>query len=245
MKKKKNILIVLTTILVLILTSAMIYLNTYYKADESIEVMASKQSTITITDKEKYIELLPKEKSDVGFIFYPGGKVDEKAYIKFMQKIADKGFNVYIAKMPFKLAVFNSNAANQIIEDNKDINAWAIGGHSLGGVMAESFAYSNQDRIKGLAFYGSYPLSDKSLKESNIKVISLWGSEDKVADLDKIKDSKDELPDTTVFKMIDGGNHGGFGSYGHQKGDGEAIIDSNMQQAIAAEATVNMLKSIK
>jgi dienelactone hydrolase len=246
MKKKKKLLLFLSIMLVLILATGIIYLNTYYKAEQSIETMASEDSGVTVNYKAGYIEILPKgEKSNVGFIFYPGGKVDEKAYIKFMEKIADKGFNVYIAKMPFKLAVFDSKAADKIIADNKDVKAWAIGGHSLGGVMAESYAYSNQDKIKGVAFYGSYPLKDKSLKGTNLKVISLWGENDKVAKLDKVKAAKDELPDTAVFKQIDGGNHGGFGSYGHQKGDGKATISSDQQQAIAAELTANMLNSLK
>lgn len=47
----------------------------------------------------------------------------------------------------------------------------------------------------------------------------------------------------TLFYEIDGGNHGQFGSYGKQKGDGDAKISEEKQQDITTEYIVNFLKS--
>lgn len=38
------------------------------------------------------------------FIFYPGAMVDPKAYVPLCRKIADNGIQVYLVKMPWRLA---------------------------------------------------------------------------------------------------------------------------------------------
>lgn len=41
--------------------------------------------------------------------------------------------------MPFKMAIFNKNAANKIIENYPNIKHWYLCGHSMGGAMASSY----------------------------------------------------------------------------------------------------------
>ncbi|MFW5913893.1 MAG: alpha/beta hydrolase, partial [Bacillota bacterium] len=67
-------------------------------------------------------------------VFYPGALVESEAYLPLAEKLAEQGFNVYIPKMPFHLAILDPNAAEKIgIDDGKPVY---IGGHSLGGVAA-------------------------------------------------------------------------------------------------------------
>ena len=91
--------------------------------------------------------------------------------------------------------------------------------------MAANYAAEN-DVIEGLVLYGSYPQGDK-LKDSDINVISIYGSKDGVADLEKVKNAI--LPKNSKLIEIEGGNHAGFGSYGPQKGDNEATITGEEQ----------------
>lgn len=49
------------------------------------------------------------------------------------------------------------------------------------------------------------------------------------------------LPSTNLEMVIAGGNHGGFGNYGTQKGDGEAGISPETQQALAAQALLHFV----
>ena len=47
--------------------------------------------------------------------------------------------------------------------------------------------------------------------------------------------NKSNLPSSYKELCIDGGNHGNFGNYGQQKGDGKAEITAEKQQQITAD----------
>ena len=47
---------------------------------------------------------------------------------------------------------------------------------------------------------------------------------------EKYEDAKSRLPESTLYKVIEGGNHSGFGLYGQQNGDGEATMSAEEQQ---------------
>ena len=55
---------------------------------------------------------------------------------------------------------------------------WYIGGHSLGGAMAASYAADHADELDGLLLLAAY--STKDLSDSDLAVVSLVGSEDGV-----------------------------------------------------------------
>ncbi len=74
----------------------------------------------------------------------------------------------------------------------------------------------------GLVLFGSYCAND--LSESGLAALSISGSEDGLSTPEKIDEAAHLLPADTVFVVIEGGNHAGFGAYGPQAGDGEATI---------------------
>ena len=49
------------------------------------------------------------------------------------------------------------------------------------------------------------------------------------------------LPESTIEVVIDGGNHAQFGSYGTQKGDGEAAVTREAQQAFALQCLLELI----
>lgn len=77
-------------------------------------------------------------------VFYPGAKVGETAYAPFLRRLAVQGMDAYLVKMPFHLAVFGAGRAAAILEDPAfaGYTQRYVGGHSLGGAMAASFAAS-------------------------------------------------------------------------------------------------------
>lgn len=156
-----------------------------------------------------------------------------------MEKLADAGYRCIIAKMPFNLAVFKINAAEEIIEEFPDIENWYIGGHSLGGAMASSFAAKSPDDFLGIVLLGAYAAQD--LSNSNLKMLSIYGQEDMVLNRDKFEESKKLSPKDTQYLEIPGGNHAYFGSYGEQAGDGKAYITAEEQQRLTAEAIINFM----
>jgi hypothetical protein len=177
-----------------------------------------------------------------GFIFYPGGHVDARAYAPMLRQIAERGTLVVLVPMPLNLAVFGVNRADQVIEAHPEIEHWVIGGHSLGGAMASAYVHGKPDAVDGLALWASYPADNNGLANRDLKTTSNYGSNDGQAA--KIPASKALLPASTTFVPIDGGNHAQFGWYGTQAGDGQAAISREAQQAQIVDATTALLASL-
>jgi pimeloyl-ACP methyl ester carboxylesterase len=177
-----------------------------------------------------------------GFIFYPGGHVDARAYAPMLRQIAERGALVVLVPMPLNLAVFGVNRADQVIEAHPEIEHWVIGGHSLGGAMASAYVHGKPDAVDGLALWASYPADNNSLANRDLKTTSIYGTNDGQAA--KIPASKALLPASTTFVPIDGGNHAQFGWYGAQAGDGQAAISREAQRAQIVDATTALLASL-
>lgn len=205
--------------------------------------LALSSSDLVEYNSGKYIEFTPKTKTDIGVIFYPGGKVEPESYSPLVKSIAESGYKAVIVKMPFNLAVLSPNRARGVIESNPDIKHWYIAGHSLGGVMAASYAYNNPDVIEGLILLASYPQEKNDLSDSKIKTLSLCGSLDGLVRLDKIQETKELLPDSTKWVTIEGGNHSQMGWYGFQDGDNEALVTREYQQDIILESILDLINS--
>ena len=174
-----------------------------------------------------------------GLIFYPGGKVEYTAYAPLMRACAEKGILCVLVKMPCNLAVLDMNAADGIAGQYPDIDAWYIGGHSLGGAMAAAYAADHSGELDGLILLAAY--STKDLSGSGLEVLSVYGSEDRVLDLEKYREYRKNLPDGVAEIVIDGGCHAGFGSYGPQKGDGTPAITNEEQIIMAASEIADIV----
>ncbi|MBK5107042.1 MAG: hypothetical protein JJE12_02885, partial [Anaerolineales bacterium] len=70
---------------------------------------------VTIT-QDKWIVFEPDKETETGLIFYPGGLVEPTAYAPILHQIAEKGVLVIITPMPLNLAIFNTGAANAVID---------------------------------------------------------------------------------------------------------------------------------
>lgn len=178
---------------------------------------------------------------ELGLIFYPGGHVDYRSYSPALERIAQAGYLVLLPSMPLNLAVFDANRAEEIIAAYPQIKQWVIGGHSLGGAMAANYVYTHQDRGYGLLLWASYPAENNSLADSNVKVLSIYGTRD--GGLEGLENSADLLPSSTRWVVMEGGNHAQFADYGKQPGDQDPLISFEEQQQIIVDESVNFLQS--
>ena len=237
-KIAKKVIIGFASFLLILMGAFLIYTSGYYHADDIAIQEARNDGNIDISNINGALVFDPGN-ADTALIFYPGGKVEYTAYEPLMIKIAQKGILCILPKMPFNLAVFDINAAETFISQKTEILHWYIGGHSLGGSMAASYAAKNSDKIEGLILLASYSTAD--ISSGNIRVLSIYGSNDGVLNKESYQKNKNNLPVNFTEIVLQGGNHAGFGCYGPQKGDGEADITSKQQQADTAQAIAEFI----
>jgi hypothetical protein len=173
---------------------------------------------VTIT-QDKWIVFEPVNETEIGLIFYPGGLVEPSAYALILHQIAEEGLLVIITPMPLNLAIFNTGAANAVIDAYPYISTWIIAGHSLGGASAAIFTENNPKRIDAIALWDSYPPDSADLSDNTISVISIFSATNNFPNTENFNDKKHLLPAETLFIGIEGANHAQFGDYGPQKGD--------------------------
>ena len=244
MKRRYKIIIAVLLAITIVLVGFVIWAETPPEPmQEAYEALES-DSAVTVSH-ENWIVFQPINSSkDVGFIIYPGGRVDFRSYAPMAHRIAAQGYLVVIARMPLNLAVFGVNIANDVIKSYSQINSWVIGGHSLGGTMAAQFAYENPSKIKGLVLWAAYPASGTDLSNNTLIVTTIHGTNDGLVSSSQIEDSLKLLPASTSRIEIAGGNHAQFGWYGDQGGDKPATISREEQQNQIFNATIQLLESV-
>jgi predicted esterase len=117
------------------------------------------------------------------------------------------------------------NGAAKVINE-LDYDRWYLGGHSLGGVVASLYLQKHPDAFEGLILFASY--TNKQMPEG-IKEIVIVGSNDGVINWEALEKGRELASDDYEEHIIEGGNHAQFGSYGLQRGDGQAGISPQEQ----------------
>ena len=182
------------------------------------------------------------EPKSTGFIFYPGGLVDARAYAPQALAIAERGYPVVIVPMPLNLAVFGANRANDVMAAFPQIEQWVIGGHSLGGAMAANYTRGHAGAVDGLVLWAAFPAGNDSVADqTTLTAYSIYGTLDGLATPEEVRGAAALLPSATRFIPIEGGNHAQFGWYGDQSGDNPATISRAEQQKLTVDATVEAL----
>ena len=234
--KNKKVLIWIASVtaaFLIIVGACAIYVSDYYQADlDAIAAFASESAVMKNVISDGMIAYGDAE-SQIGFIFYPGGKVEYTSYEPLMVELASRGVLCVLIEMPFNLAVLDVNAADGVEELFPDVSHWYIGGHSLGGSMAASYLSKHTDDFSGLVLLGSYSTAD--LSDGAVDVLSLYGSEDGVMNREKYAKYKSNLPSDFTEIEIAGGCHAYFGMYGEQDGDGVSTLSAAEQIRLTAE----------
>lgn len=232
-KSKKSILKkILIGIFVLLLALTMgffVYLSDYYRADELATDLLQHDPAIQL--QSNHLVISPEVPTDRAIIYYPGAKVEYHAYLPLLKQISERSdIMVFLVEMPFNMAIFDFDAANQIISSYPEVEHWFMSGHSMGGAMASDYASKNPDKVDGLILmgaylYGSYPEE---------KTLTIYGTlNSSVAD---------NINYTSNIVVIEGGNHAQFGNYGPQRGDPAATITDLKQQSITVDSVHNFLE---
>ena len=192
------------------------YVSDYYRAeDTALEVLAQNNN---ITVQDNLTVLSPSYPTDTALIFYPGAKVEAEAYLPLLDQIRQTGVTCILVHMPFNMAIFDWDAAEDILPRFPEIQHWYMAGHSMGGAMASQFASEHPEQLDGLILLGAYIYGDYPDDDA----LTVYGSLNQSVE--------DHIDYTENIVEIQGGNHAQFGNYGPQKGDLPATISAQEQQ---------------
>ena len=213
---------ILLAVLILAAGGFFWYVSDYYRAEDvALEVLSAGDN---IEVRDDLTVLSPSYPTDTAVIFYPGAKVEAAAYLPLLDQLRQTGLTCILVEMPFRLAIFDVNAAEDVMAQFPDISHWYIAGHSMGGAMASQFASEHPDKVDGLILLGAYLYGDYPPDDT----LTIYGS------LNQSVEDKIDYTENVV--EIQGGNHAQFGNYGPQKGDPPATISAEEQQAQTVEA---------
>ena len=227
LKKKQKLsgmrkagIIVSGVVIWLVLCTA-VYLSDYYRADQTaLKYLTDRGHTDVTQTEDGYFFDGPG--NETLLVFYPGGKVDCAAYAPLMFALAEKGTDCFLLNVPLRIAVMDVNAAEDIRKTYSYENVY-VGGHSLGGSAAAMYAKNNPEDTEGVILLAAYPTGEL---DDSLRFLSIYGSEDGVLSMDRYEKNRKYWPEGAEEKIIEGGNHAGFGSYGEQRGDGISSIGS-------------------
>lgn len=255
MKRAQVALIVVLSAGLLFFTAGSVNAESYPALPEALSALDSDDAAAVLPIKfpfalvsPQYFVFTPAGATPTkGFLFYPGGLVDPRAYAPAAHAIAAAGYLVVIVSMPFDLAPFGWKRGNLILRQFDWIKTWAIGGHSVGGSYACRFAKRYPAKVAGVVLWASWPSALFSLADRDIKAISIYGSKD--GQPEEIEAGAGDLPPDAAFVKIEGGNHTQCGYYDTapepvQPGDNPATISRQEQQRQMIEATVGFLSGL-
>lgn len=242
-RRRRVLTVVGLSVLTLVVVAVSVFLswaNDTYAAEPAGLAAVQEDSRVELDDRGDVVILSPTGESDGrGLVFLSGAKVDPQAYAATFREVAAEGTTVVIVKPFLNLAILERRPLDAFTDLVPEIGSWAVGGHSMGGVKACSYAESGE--VDALVLLASYCSGDALADSTDLDVLSVSGTQDGLATPEKIDDSLSDLPASTTVVRIDGASHAQFGDYGDQPGDGTPTISDDAARERITEALVPFL----
>jgi hypothetical protein len=240
--------------------------TTYPALPEAVRSLTFSASQIRAKSMPRYNMYMPvgnKDAVECAFLFLPGAHVHPEAYAGIARQLSDQGILVVIQNtepyyLPSTLVGSSQSELKSImqeVETEYEVKSWGIGGHDMGMIPAAFLV--EKLKLSKLVLWGAYSPWKIDLSESKANVVVVMASNDvywKDKSESEIQAFRSLLPPeagtastpergSTIFKMIEGGNHSGFGHYGPVPEDGERTISLQEQQQMCASVTALFLKN--
>lgn len=235
-RSRRRVLVV--GLVVLVLLSFVLYTCNYSHATDEARASLSTTQELAVSDTSEWIAF-GDASADVGYVFYPGGKVEAESYAPLLRQLAQRGVFCVLVKVPFNLAFFDVDAADGVLEAFPQVKTWYAGGHSLGGVAACQWTSAHADKVAGVILLASYTSVD--LSGTDLRMLTVYGTADGVMNRDNLAESRPLCPADARDVVIEGGNHAQFGDYGTQDGDGTATISAADQRTQTVDAILDWI----
>ena len=226
-------------VVVLAATGFFVWAKTPMSATASSLAAVAADDRVDVTSTPDTVVMRPAETAanGQGLVFVAGARVDPQAYEQTFAGLVATGVTVVVERPVLGFGILDPRPLATFTDLAPEVDSWAVGGHSLGGVRA--CRYTADDRtVDALVLFGSYCATTDLSADDDLTVLSLGGSRDGLSTPAKIDRYRDMLPAGASVVEIEGSNHAQFGSYGAQSGDGTATLtDEEARQQITARLT--------
>lgn len=212
-----------------------------YTADPIAYSAAIKDEKVRVEERGGFIVVEPRSVPAIrALLFYPGLRVEPKAYVPKLVKVAKATrMRIVIGRPRLNIAALSIGQAKEMRPLVGSIKEVYIGGHSLGGSMACIYAQTHSQEFNGVFLFGTYSGSD--LTKTNLKVLNLIAAKDRIMDQGTIERHRKELPPDADVVVIPGMVHSQFGNYGKQAWDASPDIDDVQAGEALVAATRSFL----
>lgn len=214
-------------------------------AAPTAEAMAAMQSdaAVTVTMDDWLVMQPAKVTPTTGIVFYAGAYCDVRGYAPVLKEVAAAGYLIVAPTMPFDFSIFAPDIADEVRAAYPEIQHWVIAGHSMGGAMAGSYAFNNQDNLAGLIVFDSFPPAYNSLSDSELPILLFERARADGSQSQKFIDNANLYPENTPKVLIPGAQHMYYGSFdgGAYEEEWEPGIKRSVQQRIVIEAVIEGL----
>lgn len=177
-------------------------------------------------------------------VFFPGAKIDSRAYIPLMDRVRNAGYDVHIviaAMGSAGTAPETMDRFNRVLAEHGPYEKISVMGHSAGGTGAYNALLLNKPNVKGLF---SVAGGTGSLLGRTEKMGLIYGTLDGLFGGNAAGQIA-KMPADTVVTLIPGGNHHQDASYDFLDfGDNLATICREAQHDIIFNAMISHLESL-
>jgi hypothetical protein len=207
-----------------------------YRADPLAQARALHDPRVVISELDGFLVIRPTAApSTIGLLFYPGLRIEPKAYLSKLAKLSARArVNIVIGRPRLNIAAFSLDQADEMRRQLTGIERWYVGGHSLGGAAACYYASKHRQDLEGIVLFGTYCGSD--ISKSQLRILTIAADRDGIMPPQTIGQHASELPADAQIVRVAGMVHSQFGNYGPQSGDGQPSIEDGPASEAISEA---------
>lgn len=236
MRRAAGILTAVIAVVALVAVGFLVWAHTLFAGERGPATEAWLDERVEIRAEAGGFVIEPADgPSHVGLVFLPGARVEPAAYLYKLSAVAEAGVTVVVPRVALNLAIADTRSLEEYTAVAPDVEVWAVGGHSLGGVRACMLA----EDAGALVLFGSYCAND--LSDTDVAALVIGGSADGLSTPAEIDAAMPLMPETTLRVEIEGANHADFGDYGPQPGDGVSTRSSAEVRAELGELVGSLL----
>jgi pimeloyl-ACP methyl ester carboxylesterase len=228
----------LTLIVAGFLLLAAVVLFGWYQIDgqplaETRQFFSSQHYSVDIDDDGSLL-FLPAAKNGYGLLIMHGALIKPQSYTNTAGYFAERGYTVFLPYGFARLSITAVNSAASRMAE-LDLAGWFVIGHSMGGLSSMILASEHALPVKAVALWASAIPSDYS--HVDFPILNLWGDHDGLIPAERYAASRQNLPESTRYITVEGGNHQNFAMYSHQFFEAEPKIGWREQIDFANETT--------